>query len=55
MLVGRDGRGTGLGLGAFRLRLLVRAVSPVDPLVDAGLKLLGLAGFLAAAGFGAGG
>ena len=55
MLVGRCGLGTGLGLGAFRLRLFVIPGSaPVDALVAPGLKLEGRAGFLTA-GLGAGG
>lgn len=56
MLVGLVVLGTGLGLGAFRLLLLLSAVSPpVDVLAAAGLKLLGLAPGFRAAGFGAGG
>lgn len=55
MLDGRDGLGTGLGLGAFRLLLLVRDASPAaDILPAAGLKLLGLVGLRVAAGLAAG-
>jgi hypothetical protein len=55
MLDGLAGLGTGLGLGAFKLLLFVKVVSPlVDALPDVRLKLLGRAG-LRAAGFGAGG
>jgi hypothetical protein len=56
ILDGRDGLAAGVGLDAFKLRLLFRAASPlVDVLPAAGLKLLGRAGLrAAAAGFGAG-
>jgi len=56
-LVGRDILGPGLGLGAFMLRRFVKATSPpaADVLPDTGLRLLGRAGFRAAAGFAAGG
>lgn len=57
MLLGRLALGTGLGLGAFKLILLLKLVSPaLDVLPDAGWKLVGLEGFLAgAAGRGAAG
>jgi hypothetical protein len=54
MLEGRV-LGMGLGLGALMLLLLAAVGSAVAAaLLAAGLKLLGLAGFLAAAGFAAG-
>lgn len=52
MLAGRV-LGTGLGLGALRLRLLVREGSvPVEVLAEAGLKLPGRVGLRAAAAAG---
>lgn len=54
MLDGRDVLGTGLGLGAFRLLLLVKPASPlVEILPAAGLKLLGRPPGFRAAGFAA--